>query len=50
MNPRFREERPLYWIGSAKRNLLDFPAEVVDDFGYALGVVQSGGHPPSAKP
>lgn len=30
--------------------MLDFPAEVVDDFGYALGVVQSGGQPLSAKP
>ncbi|MHB1099345.1 MAG: type II toxin-antitoxin system RelE/ParE family toxin [Burkholderiales bacterium] len=43
-------ERPLHWVGSSKRDLLSFPAEVVDDFGYALGVVQSGGKPPSAKP
>jgi len=26
------------------------PAEVVDDFGYALGLIQLGGVPPSAKP
>ena len=31
-------------------DLLDFPAEVVDEFGYALGVVQIGGQPPTAKP
>jgi len=43
-------DRPLHWIGSAKRDLLQFPEDVVDDFGYALGVVQQGGTPPSAKP
>lgn len=43
-------ERPVYWVGSAKKDLLDFPAAVVDDLGYALGVVQAGGMPPSAKP
>lgn len=45
-----RNERPLHWVGSSKRDLLEFPAEVVDNIGYALGVVQYGGHPPSAKP
>lgn len=43
-------EKPLHWIGSAKRDLLAFPDEVVRAFGYALGVVQAGGTPPSAKP
>ena len=43
-------ERPLYWIGSARKDLLAFPEEVVDDFGYELGVVQQGGAPSSAKP
>lgn len=50
MNIPSRKERPLYWVGSAKRDLLDFPAEVVDEFGYELGVVQLGGQPPAAKP
>ena len=45
-----RKERPLHWVGSAKRDLLDFPADAVDDFGYGLGVVQLGGQPPLAKP
>jgi phage-related protein len=45
-----RLERPLHWVGSAKRDLLAFPADVVDDFGYSLGVVQMGGKPPTAKP
>ena len=42
-------EKPLHWVGSAKKNLLGFPEDVVDDFGYALGMVQQGGTPPSAK-
>jgi len=29
--------------------LLAFPADVVDDLGYALSVVQQGGMPPSTK-
>lgn len=37
-------------MGSAKRDLLDFPGDVVDDLGYGLGVVQLGGQPPAAKP
>ena len=45
-----RKERPLYWVGSAKRDLLDFPDEVIDEFGYSLGVVQLGAQPPTAKP
>lgn len=43
-------EKPLHWVGSAKKDLLGFPEDVVDDFGYALSVVQQGGTPPSAKP
>lgn len=43
-------EKPLHWIGSSKKGLLAFPSEVVDDMGYALGVVQQGRVPPSAKP
>ncbi len=45
-----RKERPLHWVGSAKRDLLDFPDEVIDELGYSLGVVQLGGQPPAAKP
>jgi len=47
---RPREEKPLHWVGSAKKDLLGFPGQVMDDVGFALGVVQYGGHPPSAKP
>ena len=50
MKPFVLQEKPLHWIGSAKKDLLAFPGEAMDDFGYALGVVQLGGTPPSAKP
>jgi len=43
-------EKPLHWVGSAKKDLLGFPALVIDSLGYALGVVQAGGMPPAAKP
>lgn len=43
-------EKPLHWLGSSRRDLLGFPETVVDNIGYALGVVQYGGDPPSAKP
>lgn len=45
-----RTEKPLHWVGSSKKDLLALPAAVVDDFGYALGVVQLGAMPPQAKP
>src|SRR5437879_3246549 len=48
--PKSGREKPLHWVGSAKRDLLTFPEEAIDDFGYALGLVQQGGVPPSAKP
>lgn len=43
-------EKPIYWVGSAKDDLLGFPDEVVDDVGYALYLVQIGRKPPNAKP
>lgn len=49
MKPIVPREKPLYWIGSAKKDLLAFPRETMDDFGYALGVAQLGGAPPSTK-
>ena len=50
MTPSLPGEKPLFWVASAKRDLLAFPEQAVDDFGYALGLVQMGGLPPSAKP
>jgi len=43
-------DKPLHWVGSSKKDLLGFPELVVDDFGYALGLAQLGGMPPSSKP
>lgn len=43
-------EKPLHWLSSTKKDLLGFPEQVIDDFGYALGAVQLGAAPPQAKP
>jgi phage-related protein len=43
-------ERPLFWVGSAKDDLLKFPEEVQDEIGTALSVAQFGGTHPKAKP
>jgi|TARA_R100000049_G_C1952326_1_gene101215 phage-related protein len=43
-------EKPLYWVGSAKADLLAFPEAVIGDIGYALGLAQLGGKHPDAKP
>ena len=45
-----RGERPLFWVGSAKRDLLAFPEVVKDGIGAALSVAQFGGKHPSSKP
>jgi phage-related protein len=42
--------KPLYWTGSAKKDLLAMPAAVVDVFGYALFLAQAGSKHPQAKP
>jgi phage-related protein len=43
-------EKPLFWVGSAKRDLLAFPGAVKDEIGIALSVAQFGGKHPKAKP
>ena len=43
-------EKPLFWIGSSKRDLLAFPEDVRDELGVALSVAQFGGKHPNAKP
>lgn len=43
-------EKPLHWIGSSRRDLLDFPRPVRGHIGYALSVAQFGGTAPSVKP
>ena len=43
-------ERDLYWVGSAKKDYLELPAEVQSEMGYALGLAQLGSKHPHAKP
>ena len=42
--------RRLEWIGSTKKDLLALPEEVVDVFGYALYLAQTGRKHDQAKP
>ncbi len=43
-------KKQVEWIGSAKKDLASFPAEVQHDIGYALTYAQFGGKHHSAKP
>ena len=43
-------EKPLAWVGSSKRDFIEFPEAVKDEMGNALGVAQFGGKYPTAKP
>ena len=43
-------EKPLFWVGSSKEDLLAFPEAVQDEIGTALSVAQFGGMHPRAKP
>ena len=47
---RTAREKPLHWVGSAKKDYQAFPGDVQDDMGYALGLAQLGGKHPHAKP
>ena len=41
--------KPLYWIGSSKKDLMSLPEMVRDTFGYALHLSQDGKKHPQAK-
>jgi phage-related protein len=43
------DEKPLHWVGSSKRDFLEFPHAVKDDMGNALGIAQFGGTAPTGK-
>jgi phage-related protein len=47
---RVHGEKPAFWTGSSKDDLLAFPELVIDEIGTALSVAQFGGKHPSAKP
>ncbi|MCA1780412.1 MAG: type II toxin-antitoxin system RelE/ParE family toxin [Xanthomonadaceae bacterium] len=42
--------KPLFWVGSSKKDLRTMPEAVVDVFGYALHLAQTGGKHSQAKP
>ena len=42
--------KPLYWTGSTKKDLLALPDEVIDVFGFALLLAQTGRKHEQAKP
>lgn len=44
------ERKPLFWIGSSKVDLKEFPDEVQDVIGHALDVAQQGKKHSDAKP
>jgi phage-related protein len=39
-------EKPLYWVGASKRDLMAMPAAVIRHIGTALSVAQYGGKRP----
>jgi len=44
------DRKPLFWIGSSKRDLKEFPDEVQDGMGHALDIAQQGKKHRDAKP
>ena len=42
--------KPLFWVGSSRKDLRELPDEVKDAVGHALHVAQLGGKHPDAKP
>jgi len=47
---RAPSEKPLFWVGSSKNDLLEFPEAVKHEMGIALSVAQFGEKHPKAKP
>ena len=42
--------KPLHWVGSSKKDLLDIPDDFIDVFGFALHLAQTGKKHDQAKP
>jgi phage-related protein len=42
--------KPLQWVGSSKKDLLAMPDDVIDVFGFALHLAQTGKKHDQAKP
>jgi phage-related protein len=49
-SPYVADEKPLFWIGSALKEVARFPPEVQRSIGFALSAAQYGGKHPSTKP
>jgi phage-related protein len=45
-----RKEKPLFWVGSTKKDLIELPELVRKNFGFALGLAQQGQKHIDAKP
>ena len=45
-----QDRTPIAWVGSALKDLSEFPAQVKQDMGYALHQAQMGEKSPCAKP
>ena len=45
-----KPEKPLYWVGTSKKDLMDLPEPVRKFFGHALHFAQLGERHDSAKP
>ena len=41
--------KPIFWVSSSKRDLMEMPSDVIDDFGFALYQAQIGKHPDIGK-
>lgn len=43
-------DKPIYWIGSSKQDIADFPAEARRQVGFQLRALQKGQSPSDFKP
>jgi len=50
MQTRPASTKPLYWVASSKKDLLEMPDGIQDVFGYALHLAQTGKKFGQAKP
>ncbi len=44
------QKKPVIWIGSSKRDFMEFPHDVKNEMGHALYIAQKGSKHPSSKP
>jgi phage-related protein len=45
-----RRRKPLFWVGSSRKDIRGFPEDVKDAMGHALDIAQLGGKHPDTKP